>query len=147
MQPSSATEHELDWGNAIFSGGCMYFISLEFPSWRKPSWGSVILLPGSFFTSHYVLNLITFYSHNDSQMEHNNNYRNAWSYWFGQSNSDLLSRDCHGPSQKLEFHWGYRRVWQIVYCLCSLSVLGIILGLSLGLKEFFNIWVNPLICF
>lgn len=86
MQPSSATEHELDCENAISSGGCMHFISFEFPSWRKPSWGSVILLPGSFFTSHYVLNLITFYSHNDSklnEMEHKNNYRNTWSYLFG----------------------------------------------------------------
>lgn len=104
MQPFSATEQDLHCGNAIFSRGCMHFISFE--AEEKPCWDSVILPPGCPFVSHYVLNLIPFYSHNNSQMKQHN-YRNMWSYPFGLSSADL-SRDGHMPSQKLKSCIGHQ---------------------------------------
>lgn len=50
------------WKMRFSVGSCMYFISSECSSWRKSSLGSLILLPGSFFVSHYALNQTTFHS-------------------------------------------------------------------------------------
>lgn len=141
MLPFSATEQDLHCGDAIFSRGCMHFISFE--AEEKPCWDSVILPPGCPFVSHYVLNLIPFYSHNDSQMKQHN-YRNTWSYPFGLSSADL-SRDCHMPSQKLKSCIGDIEMWQAVYIYIyrfSISSMDN-QRVEFGIKEF-NIWVNSL---
>lgn len=73
--------------------GCMHVISFEFPRRRITSPASVILQPRkTLFPSHYVLNLIPFYSRCDSRRRENNNERRNKC---GRSGDGSQLKDCH----------------------------------------------------